>query len=68
MAAKDASSSAKAESKSEPTRAHKPRSEQEARVWALFEEARQNVKSRAIRELEGELIGEDILNLRLKAY
>jgi hypothetical protein len=67
MAGKGKGDSASAESKSETTRAPKPRSEKEARVWALFEEARQKVKSRVIRELEGEAVGEEILNLRLKA-
>jgi hypothetical protein len=68
MAGKGKADSAKTESKSEATRGRKPRSEQEARVWALFEEARQKVKARVIRELEGEAVGEEILNLRLKAY
>ena len=45
----------------------KPRSKEEAHVWAILERARQQVKPRVKQELQGEVVGEDILNLRLKA-
>jgi hypothetical protein len=45
----------------------KPRSKEEADVWAILERARQQVKPRIKQELQGEVVGADILNLRLKA-
>ena len=50
----------------QPDEALKPSSPEEARVWKVLEEARQNVKQIAKREVEGEVITGDILNLRLK--
>ena len=44
----------------------KPRSKEEADVWAILELARQQVKKRVKEELQGEVVGSDILNLRLK--
>jgi hypothetical protein len=66
MTSKGQPTSSKVESKAEAQRKHLPRSEEEAKVWALFEEAKRNVRSRVAKELEGELVGEEILNLRLK--
>lgn len=45
-----------------------PSSTEEERVWRILEQARQNVKQVAKRELEGEIIGSDVLNLRLRAF
>ena len=47
--------------------AQQPSSSEEARVWKVLEQARQNVKQAAKRELEGEIISSDVLNLRLRA-
>ena len=44
-----------------------PRSKEEAAVWAVLDEARQQTKPRVKRELQGEVVGADILNLRLKS-
>ncbi len=50
----------------QPSDALEPASAEEARVWKALEDARQNVKRIAKREVEGELITGDILNLRLR--
>jgi len=44
-----------------------PRSEEEAAVWAILDESRQRIKPRVNKELQGEMVGTDILNLRLRA-
>ena len=44
----------------------RPRSSEEARVWEVLEEARQQVKHIVKREMEAEVITSDILNIRLK--
>lgn len=43
-----------------------PRSKEEAAVWAVLDQARQHIKPRVKQELQGEVVGTDILNLRLK--
>ena len=45
-----------------------PRSEDEARAWAILERARQQMKPRVKVELEGEVVSADILTLRLKSH
>jgi hypothetical protein len=42
-------------------------SEQE-KVWAAFEQARQNVKPIVKKEREAEIVSAELLNLRLKAH
>jgi hypothetical protein len=43
------------------------RSAEERRVWAILEKARENVRSVAKRELEGEVISGEVLNFRLRS-
>ena len=44
-----------------------PRSEEEARVWAILDRALKETKTKRKEQLEAEVIGSDILNLRLKS-
>jgi hypothetical protein len=44
----------------------RPRSKEEARIWDLFDRARQETKQQRKQELAGEIVGADILNFRLK--
>jgi len=43
-----------------------PRSEKEKQVWDVLEKARQNVKPLVKREIEAELVTEQVLNFRLR--
>jgi len=43
-----------------------PRSKEEQRVWEVLEQARQNVKPLAKREMEVETVSSEILNFRLR--
>jgi hypothetical protein len=52
---------------SEENEPQQPRSEQEARVWEILEEARQKVKPIVKKEKEAEVLTSDLLSLRLKA-
>ena len=45
----------------------KPQSDEEARVWEILDRARQETKAKRMEQLEAEVIGADILNLRLKS-
>lgn len=45
-----------------------PASPEEEHVWKLLEQARQNVKQIARKELEGEVITEEILNRPLRVH
>lgn len=44
----------------------RPTSSEEERVWAVLEQARQNVKSIVKKEIEGEVLTGELLNLRLR--
>ena len=50
-----------------PEKELRPSSPEEERVWKVLEQARQNVKQIAKKELEGEVITEEILNRPLRA-
>ena len=43
-------------------------SPEEEKVWAAFEQARQNVKAIVKKEREAEIVSAELLNLRLKAH
>jgi hypothetical protein len=43
-------------------------SSEEEKVWAAFEQARQNVKPIVKKEREAEIVSAELLNLRLKAH
>jgi hypothetical protein len=43
-----------------------PESGEHARVWAVLEQARQNVKPIVNKEKEAEVLPDEVLNLRLK--
>lgn len=45
----------------------RPQTPEEERVWAAFEQARQDVKAVVEREMEAERVDADLLNLRLRA-
>lgn len=49
------------------TKPAEPRSEDERRVWEIVEQARQEVKPLAKKELEVEVVSSDLLNSRLRA-
>lgn len=61
-----------ADKKSEaPSKQHqksRPRSLEEARVWQILEQARQNVKPIVKKEKEAEVLTSELLNLRLKVH
>jgi len=50
-----------------PEKELEPTSPEEEQVWRVLEQARQNVKQIAKKELEGEVITEEILNRPLRA-
>jgi hypothetical protein len=43
-----------------------PRSKEEAAAWAVLDQARQQIKPRVEQELQGEVVGADILDLRFR--
>jgi hypothetical protein len=43
-------------------------SSEQKKVWAAFEQARQNVKPLVKKEREAEIVSAELLNLRLKAH
>ena len=45
-----------------------PGSPEEAKIWAILEEARQKVKPIVKKEKEAEVLTGELLNLRLKAH
>ena len=55
-----------AASESRTDKSSSPRSDEEQRVWDVLEEARQNVKRLAKRELEAELLPSELMSFRLK--
>jgi ribosome-binding protein aMBF1 (putative translation factor) len=57
----------KANASSESEQKQTPHSNEEAKVWAALEQARQNVKPIVKKEREAEALTADLLNLRLKA-
>ncbi len=44
----------------------KPRSEEEKQTWEVLEQARQDVKFIVKKELEAEIVTNELLNLRLR--
>lgn len=57
----------KANACSESEQKQTPCSDEEAKVWAALEQARQNVKPIVKKEREAEALTAELLNLRLKA-
>lgn len=46
----------------------RPHSPEEARVWQILDQARQNVKPIVKKEKEAEVLTSELLNLRLKVH
>ena len=57
----------KSNASSESERKQTSHSDEEAKVWAALEQARQNVKPIVKKEREAEALTAELLNLRLKA-
>jgi hypothetical protein len=49
-----------------PERKLQPRSEEEKKIWAALEQARQNVKAVVKKEMDAEIVTSELLNLRLR--
>jgi hypothetical protein len=68
MTEKQRSAKKEAESPATSEPQTKTWSSEEEKVWAAFEQARQNVKPIVKKEREAEIVSAELLNLRLKAH
>jgi len=68
MTEKQRSAEKQAESPATSEPQTKTCSSEKEKVWAAFEQARQNVKPIVKKEREAEIVSAELLNLRLKAH
>jgi hypothetical protein len=68
MTEKQRSAKKQAESSATSDLQTKSCSSEYEKVWAAFEQARQNVKPIVKKEREAEIVSAELLNLRLKAH